>query len=119
MKNAAAAAANGQFDRRAEPGTPTTRCHIHFTTGAWYLVGEGMDSRAYCDDCHLWLKGTAAEFDTRHIGAYDAYITSPATIARLAKIEIDGAKARIKFGPLGRRRVLMSCAEAYAYGWNL
>ena len=119
MKNAAAAAANGQFDRRPVAGTPTTQCRIHFTTGAWYLVGEGMDSRAYCDDCHLWLKGIASEFDTRNVAAYDAYITSPATTARLKQIALGGAKTRIKFGPLGRRRVAMSDGPDYRYGWDL
>lgn len=114
MKNAAAAAAAGQFDRRPVAGVPATSCRIHFTTGAWYLVGEGMDSRAYCDDCHLWLKGTASEFDTRNIAAYDAYITAPATVAKLERIAIEGAKVRIKFGRLGRRRLV---GTTYGYGW--
>lgn len=115
MKNAAAAAATGQFDRRPVAGTPTTRCRTHFTTGAWYLVGEGMDSRAYCDDCHLWLKGTASEFDTRNVAAYEAYINSPATVAKLKQIALDGTKVRIKFAPLGRRR--MAIGTTCRYGW--
>lgn len=105
-----------QLDRRAEVGPQTSRCAIHYTNGPWYLVGEGRHSRAYCTVCHEWLRGVASEFDPLNVADAEAYMTSPTTVAALKRIATEGAKTRIKFGPLGCRRVVVGSAEC-AYGW--
>ena len=105
-----------QIDRRAEAGTQTRRCATHRTDSfAWYFVGYGLDSLAYCSVCNVRLFGVAAEHDPSHIAAYDAYINSPATVAKLTQIALDGAKERIKFGPAGRRRII--AGTSYRYSW--
>lgn len=84
--------------------------------------GEGLDTKAYCMVCGQRGLGVAAERDFRpngHIAAYEAYINAPATIARLKQIALDGAKARIKFGPLGRRRIVLNDGDDSRYGWNI
>lgn len=106
----------GLFDRRTEVGPPLRRCANHYTDGPWYLVGEGRHSRAYCTICHTWLMGVASEYDPLNIADDEAYMNSPATVAKLKQIAINGAKTRIKFGPLGHRRIFPS--DTTAYGWN-
>jgi hypothetical protein len=80
--------------------------------------GEGLETKAYCMVCGRRGLGVAAERDFRpngYIAADIAYMTSPATVAKLKQIALDWAKARIKFGPLGRRRIISGPTDRY--GW--